>query len=252
MKLSSIKNWKKLGKQDPYYGVLSEEKFRTKNITEEDMKEFFSSGELYVKETENRIKGLFDQSLADCTILDFGCGVGRLVIPFAKLSSKNVVGLDVSSDIIEKAKAHKSALNIHNLEVRSFDGINLPDLPKFDFINSYIVFQHIETSLGFPLLHQLFQKLKKGGVLQVQITYGHALPKATYWNFFLRGKFSLYNFLYSSLKNRRFGSEAVMQMNHYSPQKLFNLFSRYSKSVQVEFTDHGGHLGAYYIMRKDV
>lgn len=252
MDLSSIKNWKKLGRQDPYYGVLSEEKYRTKNITGEVLKEFFSSGDLYVKETEKRVNRWFDQSLAECTILDFGCGVGRLVIPFAKFSVKKVVGLDVSSDIIEKAREHQSALNIHNLELMSFDGIGLPDLPKFDFINSYIVFQHIETSLGFPLLHQLMQLLKKGGILQVQITYGHSLPKLSYCNFYLRGKSSLYNFLYSSIKNRRFGSEPVMQMNHYSPEKLFKLFSQYSKSVQVEFTDHGGHLGAFYLLRKDI
>ncbi len=232
--------------------MLSDEKYKSQNITEQDLQEFFSSGKLFVMDTEKRIKQCFDQSLSECSILDFGCGVGRLVIPFAKHSNQKVVGLDVSTDIIEKANVHKSEMNIQNLELRVFDGITLPPLPPFDFINSYIVFQHIEPSLGYLLLSQLLDKLKSGGILQVQITYGHTLPKLKYWNFFLRGKIPLYNYLYSLIKSRKLGSEPVMQMNHYSPQKLFGLFSQYSKSVQVEFTNHGGHLGAYYLLKKDV
>lgn len=251
MKLGSIKNWKRLGKLDPYYGVLSEEKFKTKNISEETLLEFFSSGESFVKETESRINKFFDRSLAECSIFDFGCGVGRLVIPFARLTTKEVFGADVSPDIIDKAIAHKKALNLQNLELLTYNGMVLPRLPQFDFINSYIVFQHIETPLGFSLLQQLFDTLKIGGMIQVQITYGHKLPTLAYWNFFFRGKFSVYNYIYSLLKNRTMDTEPIMQMNHYSPRKLFDLFSRYTTSVQVEFTDHGGHLGAYYLMRRD-
>lgn len=251
MKLNSIENWRRLGKNDPYYGVLTEDKYRTKKIREQDLKEFFLSGELYVQETENKVNRLFGESLTDCSILDFGCGVGRLAIPFAKLSHKKVFGLDVSPDIIEKAKAHTTERGVQNLELMAFDGLKIPDLPDFDFINSYIVFQHIETAVGFSLLNQLFQILKSGGILQVQITYGHALPLMTYWNFFLRGKFPPYNYLYSSIKNKKLGAESIMQMNHYKPEKLFALFSQYSSSVQVEFTNHGGHLGANYLIKKD-
>jgi SAM-dependent methyltransferase len=251
MKRSSIKNWKRFGKQDPYYGVLSEAKYKSQNITAQGLQEFFASGESFVRDAEAKIFRQFGMSLTDSSILDFGCGVGRLVIPFALLSHKRVVGLDVSADIIEKAKIHSQALNLPHLKLLSFDGVTIPALPKFDFINSYIVFQHIEPRLGFSLLRQLLELLNEGGVMQVQITYGHRLPTLTYWNFFLRGKFAPYNYLYSSVKNRKPGSEPVMQMNHYPPQKLFDLFSKYSLSVEVEFTDHFGHLGAFYRMKKD-
>jgi SAM-dependent methyltransferase len=252
MKLSAIQNWKKLGRQDPYYGVLTDEKYRAKNITDQDIKEFFMSGEIFVKESANRIKSLFNQSLEECSILDFGCGVGRLAIPFARLSGKKVMGLDVSPEIIDKANGHKKAMGITNLELKVFDGASLPPLPSFDFINSYIVFQHIEPSLGYPLLRQLLEKLNPGGIIQFQITYGHSLPKLKYWNFLLRGKVPVYNYVYSLLKNGRLGAEAVMQMNHYSPEKLFNLFSKHSTQVHVEFTNHGGHLGAFYLLKKNV
>lgn len=247
----SAKNWKKFGKEDPYYGVLAEERYRTGNITTDGLKDFFATGEQFVVETERRVQQYFDRSIADCSILDFGCGVGRLIIPFSKRTQKNTMGLDVSPDIIQKAEIHKLDQGVPNLQLKSFDGVNLPDLPRFDFINSYIVFQHIESSLGFSLLRQLLETLEKGGIFQVQITYGHELSRLTYYNFYLRAKLPPYNYLYSSWKNKRLGSEPIMQMNHYSPRKLFALFSKYSRSVHVEFTNHGGHLGAFYLLRKD-
>ena len=161
------------------------------------------------------------------------------------------MGLDVSADIIQKAENHKLDQDVQNLKLKAFNGIHLPDLPRFDFINSYIVFQHIETTVGFSLLQQLLERLEKDGIFHVQITYGHDLPRFTYYNFYLRAKLPLYNYLYSSLKNKRPGSGPVMQMNHYPPQKLFDLFSRYSNTVHVEFTNHGGHLGAFYLLRKN-
>ena len=252
MKLGAIQNWKKFGKQDPYYGVLTDEKYRAKNITEKELKEFFRSGELYVQESKKRIELLFDQSLEESSILDFGCGVGRLAIPFAGLSHKNVMGLDVSPEVIAKANIHKLEMGINNLDLKVFNGVALPTLPTFDFINSYIVFQHIEPSLGYPLLRQLLENLKPEGILQVQITYGHSLPHLKYWNFMLRGKVPLYNYVHSFLKTGRLGAEAVMQMNHYSPGKLFALFSEFSTQVHVEFTNHGGHLGAFYLLKKNV
>jgi len=249
--MNSISNWKKWGKQDPYYGVLSEEKYRTRRMREKDLEGFFKTGESFVQDTEKKISKLFGLSLTGCSILDFGCGVGRLAIPFARFSANQVVGLDVSPEVIDIARSHIPSMEVKNLDFMVFDGQNLPELPQFDFINSYIVFQHIETSLGYTLLHQLLGKLKPGGIIQVHITYGHSLPKLSYWNFFLRGKLPLYNFLYSFLKNRNVNAEPIMQMNHYSPQKLFGIFSKHSNNIQVELTNHGGHLGAIYLLRKE-
>src|SRR5690606_17927812 len=131
----------------------------------------------------------------------------RLTVPFARHSNKQVMGIDVSPDVIEIAGTHGSALDIQNLAFKPFDGLQLPELPSFDFINSYIVFQHIEPSLGFSLLHQLFERLRKGGIMQVQITYGHNLPHLSYLNFFFRGKFPLYNYIYSLLRSRKWRPE---------------------------------------------
>jgi SAM-dependent methyltransferase len=250
MRSESGENWKNFGKNDPYFGVLSDEKFRLEKLSEETLAEFFQTGEAYVNQTRKRIQTIFGKDLSGCSILDFGCGVGRLSIPFARLTTKDVCGIDISEDIIKRAIAHQSALGLKNLVFKSYDGLHLNREAAYDFINSYIVFQHIEPSKGMVILKQLFQSLNPGGILHVQITYGHRLPLASYINFYLRTNFRPYNFVYSSLKHRRFSSEATMQMNHYDPKKLFDLFSKFSDRVHVEFTDHGGHLGAFYMVKK--
>lgn len=250
MKSESFKNWKEWGKKDPYYGVLSEEKFRMQHLSEQALKEFFDTGEAFVAQSRKRIQDRFGLDIAKGSILDFGCGVGRLAIPFARITQKEVWGLDISEDIIARAKAHAAAQGLEHLHFSAYDGARISNIPVVDFVNAYIVFQHIEPKQGMKLIRDLLEHTRHGGVFQVQVTYGHCLPRRVYAHFYLRTRFPLYNYLYSSLKHRRFCREPVMQMNHYSPEKLFALFAGYSDEVHVEFTNHGGHLGAFYTLKK--
>lgn len=251
MKRDSLDNWKKFGKTDPYFGVLSDEKYKTENITEDGLNEFFETGEAYVKETAERIEQAFHVSLDQASILDFGCGVGRLAIPFSRVTRKEVVGLDISPEIIEKAKEHALTFERENVRFQVYDGKNLPELPTFDLVNSYIVLQHIEVDRGLALLQQLLDKVKIGGVAHVQITHGHELPTKSYLNFYLRTKVPAYNFLYSSIKHREFKFEPVMQMNLYNTSLLKSLFAKYSSEVKEVKTNHGGILGSFYMIKRE-
>lgn len=251
MKRDSLANWKKFGKTDPYFGVLSDEKYKTENITEEGLTEFFETGEAYVNETAERIKQAFHVSLDQASILDFGCGVGRLAIPFSKVTSKDVVGLDISPEIVEKAKEHALTFERKNVKFQVYDGKSLPELPPFDLVNSYIVLQHIEVDRGLALLQQLLDKVKIGGVAHIQITHSHELPTKSYLNFYLRTKVPAYNFLYSSVKNREFTFEPIMQMNLYNTDLLKSLFAKYSSDVKEVKTNHGGILGSFYMIRRE-
>ncbi|GAB2617677.1 class I SAM-dependent methyltransferase [Belliella aquatica] len=251
MKRDSLDNWKKFGKTDPYFGVLSDEKYKTENITEDGLNEFFETGEAYVKETAERIEQAFSISLEQASILDFGCGVGRLAIPFSRVTRKEVVGLDISPEIIEKAKEHALTFERENVRFQVYDGKNLPELPSFDFVNSYIVLQHIEVDRGLALLQQLLDKVKIGGIAHIQVTHSHELPTRSYLNFYLRTKVPAYNFLYSSVKNREFTFEPVMQMNLYNTDLLKSLFAKYSSDVKEVKTNHGGILGSFYMIRRE-
>jgi 2-polyprenyl-3-methyl-5-hydroxy-6-metoxy-1,4-benzoquinol methylase len=248
---NSIENWKEFGEKDPYYGVLSDEKFKINNINEETLKEFFSSGEEYVEELNQRLKNGFNISLEKMSVLDFGCGLGRLSIPLANASTSNVVGIDISPEILEIAKNHAKEYKTENVDFLVYDGENLPDLPSFDLVNSYIVLQHIEKSKALDLIVQLMEKVKIGGFAYLQVTHGHQLPILKYWNFYLRTQKPLYNFLYSSLKNKKFCSEPVMQMNLHDKNKLKNVFQKYSSNVLEFETNHGGFLRSFYLLKRE-
>jgi 2-polyprenyl-3-methyl-5-hydroxy-6-metoxy-1,4-benzoquinol methylase len=251
MKTNTVETWKHFGKEDPYYGVLSDQKYKSENITSEGLEEFFASGKVYVAETLQRIKNLYGSDLSNSAILDFGCGVGRLTIPFSFVTKNKTVGIDVSPEILEKAKAHAIEMGAENVEFLLSEGKTLPDTGKFDFINSYIVLQHIETKTGLAIIQQLLDKLPIGGIMQIHATYGNSWPKIKYYHYFFRANYSLYNFVYSSLKNRKLESEPMMQMNSYDPKILFRLFSKYSNSIHVELTEHTGFLGASYLFKRE-
>src|SRR5260221_13220649 len=95
-------HWKQWGERDPYFAVLSRNKFRKENI-EDNRKEFFESGAEVVSgviDMAVRHFGQFNLGSA----LEFGVGVGRLTIPFGQRFQK-VVGVEISEAIIAKAQS---------------------------------------------------------------------------------------------------------------------------------------------------
>ncbi len=79
---NSDESWEVLGKQNPYFGVLTSEQFRADRLDENFKREFFSSGADHVawllKTVESNIG-----PVARGRALDFGCGVGRLTLPLS-------------------------------------------------------------------------------------------------------------------------------------------------------------------------
>ncbi len=55
-------HWEKWGKKDPYFGVITNEKFRIKNLTQEAKKEFFESGKHDINRVINTCKRHFNQN----------------------------------------------------------------------------------------------------------------------------------------------------------------------------------------------
>jgi SAM-dependent methyltransferase len=90
--LSTDRDWEKWGSSDPYFGVLSTNRFRQKHLSEETREEFFETGEEHVRMILETLRRVFDPEFTPGKILDFGCGVGRLLIPFARRQSY-VVGV---------------------------------------------------------------------------------------------------------------------------------------------------------------
>jgi SAM-dependent methyltransferase len=143
--------------------VLSHEKFRGQDLDEATREEFFSEGRAdidYILSQIRRIRPEFAPQQA----LDFGCGVGRLAIPMRELAPR-VVGVDVAPSML--ASARRNAGLAGHPDIDFLDA--LPNL-QFDWINSYIVFQHIEPAKGYEILAALLERLAKPAVISLHFT----------------------------------------------------------------------------------
>jgi ubiquinone/menaquinone biosynthesis C-methylase UbiE len=102
-------------------------------------------------------------------MLEIGCGVGRMTKYFAG-RFRHVTALDVSPEMIRQAQENLAGVNNVRLEVGN--GSNLAPYPdaSFDFVFSYIVFQHIpdpNVTLGY--IREAGRVLRPSGSFYFQI-----------------------------------------------------------------------------------
>ena len=98
----SDSHWERFGEQDPYFGVLSSEEFKSNRLDDATREIFFVSGEEHVDHVFTTIKTHITPDFHASKALDFGCGVGRIIIPLAKRCDE-AVGVDVSIAMLEEA-----------------------------------------------------------------------------------------------------------------------------------------------------
>jgi cyclopropane fatty-acyl-phospholipid synthase-like methyltransferase len=244
---STDREWEKFGKNDPYFGVLADEKFRKSKISNELKEKFFQSGDVYIQEILENIRTHIETDFTIDTAIDFGCGVGRLVIPLAGCA-RSVTGIDVSQSMLDEAKRNCDARSISNVNfVKSDD--NLSSLEgSFNFIHSFIVFQHIAPNRGELIFKKLISHLSEGGICVVHFTYASVdETKHKRLKSFLK---KWIPFLGNLVKGRDFFTPH-MQMNDYNLNRLFsNVQSTGTKSCFSEFTNHGGYLGMTMYFQK--
>jgi SAM-dependent methyltransferase len=242
--------WQAWGEQDPYFGVLTEERFRSEKLTAESLEAFFRSGRAHVQETLEACRrhcGEFSTRRS----LDFGCGVGRLLIPLAELAEE-CVGVDIAPAMLAEARRNCERQRCSHVRlVRTLE--ELPADERFTFIHSHIVLQHLEPQRGLGLIRALLARLSSGGVAALHVTYAHTKhganlgvrPWATRLNLMVRRPLT-------RLRRRLTRREPHMQMNVYDMNRV--LFLAHEAGVReagLRFTDHGGHLGVVLFLRRE-
>ena len=249
--MSTDQDWQILGRQDPYFGVLTDERFRRDRITAEDLEAFFRTGRDEVAALIADCRKHFGEVSTSRT-LDFGCGVGRLLIPSARLSERSV-GIDISDAMREEAASNCSRSNCRNVRlVRSLDELDVSE--TFTFIYSYIVLQHIDTRRGLDIVDALLGRLDKGGCAALHVTYGHGKHEQTLGATPWHGRSILHRIRrpFSKLLRRLRGRQPKMQMNAYPLNQLFFLVqSRGIRSGGFRLTDHSGHLGLILFLKRE-
>ncbi len=249
------REWEKWGSQNPYFAVLTHDKFKTSRLTSEVLNEFFSTGESDASNVFRIIHRVLDPQFNPKKTLDFGCGVGRLVIPFAS-RSESVVGVDVSNAMLMEAKKNCSERGVANVQLLQSDDFFNKDAMIFDFIHSYIVFQHIPVEKGVRLFQSLLVRLAAGGVGAIHFTYVTESEVSTNR---LRKKLALikklipFYSLFRTMVRQIMHSSPGMQMNGYNLNRLLRILQLNDvRCFYSEFTDHGGIPGVFLYFQKEV
>jgi len=110
-----------------------------------------------------------DKNPKNMSILEIGCGIGRILIPMSEIFGE-VTGVDISEKMIQIAK--KYLKDISNCKVLENNGSDLSMFPDdyFDFCYSIIVFQHVpEKEIVANYIQEVSRVLKTGCIFRFQV-----------------------------------------------------------------------------------
>lgn len=246
---SSDRAWEQFGQKDPYFGVASHPRFRDASHEGPERQEFMASGERHVEQILEIARGAFGVLPPIRRALDFGCGVGRILIPLARRADR-AVGVDVSTGMLDEASANCAVAGVENVELLLSDDTLSRVSGRFDLIHSYIVFQHIPPRRGEALIRRLLTHLEDDGLLCLHVTYGKRISpwrRAVQWG---RRSVPGLHGIVNLLQGRAF-RYPLMQMNDYDLNALLRAFQEAGLGdLHLRVTDHGGYLGALIFGRR--
>jgi SAM-dependent methyltransferase len=260
--------WEQWGARDPYFGVLTDPRFRSDAITPALKDEFFEAGRIHVLHVYDVLRHHADPGFAPLRILDFGCGVGRLLVHFAAYA-KSVDGLDVSPSMLAEARRNCEARGVFNASLLLSDDELSAAGGHYDLVHSCIVLQHLEIPRGRMLFQKLVQRIRPGGCGAIHVTFGWTMHAATWGQTpppppeprahpLLPVKLWIRRRLDSLFPKRAApvaptpepSPDPEMQMNYYNLSELMFILQRAgAQQVYTEMTDHGGALGAFLYFR---
>jgi SAM-dependent methyltransferase len=213
--------WERYGEVDPYFGVLSAPAFHRGRLDTVARERFFATGRQYVAELIETVNAHAGSGFRPQRALDFGCGVGRLTLPLAE-RCEHVYGIDVSPSMLREANCNAERLQVNNVEW--IPAGRLAELSgEYDFVHSYLVFQHIPVREGERLFAMLVEGLRKGGVGVIHVTLRPGHPLMGWFHWTMKTVPFAYNAF--NLARGRSWSYPHMQMNTYSLNRLGRLLA---------------------------
>ncbi len=244
--------WEKFAQDDPYWAVLTEERYKG-GMDSAGREAFFRSGGEFVNGVLERFKQHFGYLIgSDDAAIDFGCGVGRLTVPMAGVC-RRVAGIDVSETMREECLRNARSRRLRNVDCFESPAALAAEGVYFDWLNSYIVFQHIETRLGYALFDSLLKLIRPGGVVSVHFTLFKDERHSHYFSNSLKYFSVDETGVHDYVPNGAFYNDGVMMMNDYRLDQLVALlhandFRRYFIEMEDQVGMHGAVI---YSIRND-
>jgi SAM-dependent methyltransferase len=151
------KDWEERARKDPSLYVMAESNSTEERILESGKTDFENE---FLPRLKEYING-------NSTILEIGCGVGRMSYYIAQ-NCEELTILDISRELLNKAVMRLvEKYNFKNISIVEGNGIDLHQLPDnfYDIVFEYIVFQHIPSEdIVKNYIREINRVLKVGGV----------------------------------------------------------------------------------------
>lgn len=230
--MNTDKAWERWGRTDPYYGVLSVPQFR--GARRDTATGFFESGSEFIDSRLSAARSAYGD-IRMGRALDFGCGVGRLLIPLSQ-NFGEAIGLDISQAMRSECLRNLHDRGVENAEVLASDDGLTAALGVFDFVNSFIVLQHIPVDRGYEIIARLLSLVAPGGVISLQFTVDRsdrAHQAALYW---AQRRIPGVQIITNLLKRRPL-AEPLVEMNEYNLPRVLALFQEYGMTPPI--IEHG-------------
>ncbi|HEV3196316.1 MAG TPA: class I SAM-dependent methyltransferase [Bryobacteraceae bacterium] len=155
-------DWNRRAREDANYYVA----FARQKQSEE---EFLATGAEIVARLESEFFRLPPAPLEARRALEIGCGPGRLMIPMSKHFGE-IHGVDISEEMAVLARQNLARVQNAHLHVNSGSDLSMFNDCYFDFIYSWVVFQHIPSKeIVLSYLREAQRVLKPGGILACQL-----------------------------------------------------------------------------------
>lgn len=132
-----------------------------------DFDHFLGVGRKIFWDLKRLLKSVDKEFSSFSSILDFGCGCGRITRFLQPANEQTIIGADIDPQSIAWCSQHLS-------HIAQFKVTNaLPPLPfadaEFDLVYCISVFTHLPEEMQFQWLHELQRVLKPGGLLITSI-----------------------------------------------------------------------------------
>lgn len=155
--------WDELGRDNAFGAILT----RENKLADWDLNEFLATGQADVLKFLKDMAGIAPDT-PRASVLDFGCGVGRITRALGDHFGE-AVGVDVAPSMIERARALHAECARCRFVLNRASHLGAFTTGTFSVVYCRLVLQHLRPVLVRGYIPELARVLSPGGVLMFQL-----------------------------------------------------------------------------------
>ena len=161
------KVWSAYGEKETYWSVLTADKYRDQAMDAAALADFYASGHRTYEQIARLLSrnGIAEGRIH--SVLDFGCGVGRLAAPFVQRFG-HYTGVDISPGHLRLARQRATESGLAAADFMTMSDFLRSDI-VYDLYYSLIVLQHNPPPIMREMLRAGLQRVRPGGYALFQV-----------------------------------------------------------------------------------